>query len=120
MAEQGSVEVVIFTQPLPVKLTLSLPAPCALSAFLARLPSEFHTPCRDLQATRYGKRIDTDALIMPGDQIAWLPPVAFDPKLSRQARVEKQRKDRRRLRVQAFQAASLAARTKKASAEPLN
>jgi putative ubiquitin-RnfH superfamily antitoxin RatB of RatAB toxin-antitoxin module len=117
MGQQSTVEVVIFAQPQPCTLALTLPAQCGIAALLAQLPDDLQALCRDLQPTRHGKRLSANAVIMPGDQVAWLTPVCFDPKLSRQARVEKQRKVKRRLRVQAFQAASLLAKTKKGTSD---
>lgn len=113
MQQKSEIEVVVFAVPAPLKLQLSLADSKLLTDLVDSFPSTLKLACQGLQASRYGKRLNANELISPGEQIAWLPPVSFDPKLSRQARVEKQRRDKRRLRVQAFQAASLLAKSKK-------
>jgi hypothetical protein len=62
------------------------------------LPSDIGVKLVGLQACRFSKKIQPSTVISPGDQIAWLPKLQVDPQAARVARVEKQRKERWRLK----------------------
>ena len=62
------------------------------------LPSDLMSKLGSLQACRFSKKIHASTLLSPGDQVAWLPNLQVDPQAARVARVEKQRKERWRLK----------------------
>jgi hypothetical protein len=62
------------------------------------LPSDMRAKLLPFQASRFSKKIHASTVIAPGDQIAWLPNLQVDPQAARFARVEKQRKERWRLK----------------------
>jgi putative ubiquitin-RnfH superfamily antitoxin RatB of RatAB toxin-antitoxin module len=65
-----------------------------LSAMFLQLPVALQKDIDRLQleACRWGKNLQADFLVQASDQIAYLPKVTVDPKITRRARVEKQRK----------------------------
>jgi hypothetical protein len=62
------------------------------------LPIELGQKLAPLQACRFSRKILASTVIEPGDQIAWLAKLQVDPQAARVARVEKQRKERWRLK----------------------
>jgi putative ubiquitin-RnfH superfamily antitoxin RatB of RatAB toxin-antitoxin module len=61
-------------------------------------PADVRAKLQPFQPCRYSKKIHASTVIRPGDQIAWLPSLQVDPQAARVARVEKQRKERWRLK----------------------
>jgi hypothetical protein len=102
-----AVEILIHAKRGLLELNLLITQPMHMKEFLSQLPNIAPDDLNGLQATRWGKRLPVDAMVFPGDQIAWLKPVQFDPNLSRQARVNKQRLESKRLKLEAYRAASL-------------
>jgi hypothetical protein len=66
--------------------------------FFESLPRELSTKLKPFQACRFSRKVLASTVIAPGDQIAWLPQLQVDPQAARVARVEKQRKERWRLK----------------------
>jgi putative ubiquitin-RnfH superfamily antitoxin RatB of RatAB toxin-antitoxin module len=75
-----------------------LTQPTRFDELFKLLSAEQQTKLAPLQASRFGKKIHASTIVQPGDQIAWLSEVKVDPQAARMARVEKQRKGRRRIR----------------------
>jgi hypothetical protein len=102
-----TVEILIHAKSGLLELNLLISRAMPMTELLNQLPNIALDDLNGLQATRWGKRLPVDAMVFPGDQIAWLKPVQFDPNLSRQARVNKQRLESKRLKLEAYRAASL-------------
>jgi hypothetical protein len=101
------VEILIHAKSGLLELNICISHAVPIKEFLRHLPNIEPADLNGLQATRWGKRLQPDSMVLPGDQIAWLKPVQFDPNLSRQARVNKQRLENKRLKLEAYRAASL-------------
>ncbi len=92
------VELVWLEGKVPVVKQWSIPGLIRFDEFFESLPSELSTKLKLLQACRYSKKVLASTIVEPGDQIAWLPQLQVDPQAARAARVEKQRKERWRLK----------------------
>jgi putative ubiquitin-RnfH superfamily antitoxin RatB of RatAB toxin-antitoxin module len=92
------IELVWLENKRPVVQYLRVEEPLRFDKLFELLPSDVRETLSALQACRFSKKIQAATLVMPGDQIAWLPQVTVDPQAARVARVEKQRKERWRLK----------------------
>jgi hypothetical protein len=92
------VELVWLDRNLPMVRRWPLVRPMRFNEFFETLPKDFSVKLKTLQACRFSKKILASTFIEPGDQIAWLPNLQVDPQAARVARVEKQRKERWRLK----------------------
>jgi putative ubiquitin-RnfH superfamily antitoxin RatB of RatAB toxin-antitoxin module len=92
------IELVWLENKRPVVQYLQVEEPLRLDKLFELLPGDVRETLSALQACRFSKKIQAATLVMSGDQIAWLPQVTVDPQAARVARVEKQRKERWRLK----------------------
>jgi hypothetical protein len=92
------VELVWLESNVPVVTQWPMLGSMRFDEFFESLPSELRTKLSSLQACRFSRKILPSTIIEPGDQIAWLPNLQVDPQAARIARVEKQRKERWRLK----------------------
>jgi putative ubiquitin-RnfH superfamily antitoxin RatB of RatAB toxin-antitoxin module len=90
------VELVWFENRRALVLIHALAKPMALKHLRNELAPDLQVKLAKLQPSRFGKKISEDTLVGPSDQIAWLTQLQVDPQAARAARVEKQRKERRR------------------------
>jgi putative ubiquitin-RnfH superfamily antitoxin RatB of RatAB toxin-antitoxin module len=91
-----AVELVWFEAGAAQVAMFALAQPQTLLSLQRNLPIDLQTKFADLAPSRYGITLAQAAVVSPGDQIAWLEPLKVDPQSARAARVEKQRKERRR------------------------
>jgi putative ubiquitin-RnfH superfamily antitoxin RatB of RatAB toxin-antitoxin module len=92
------VELVWLEGEVPVVLAWQMPGSTRFDAFFESLPNDLREKLRTLQACRFARKVVASTVIEAGDQIAWLPNLRVDPQAARVARVEKQRKERWRIR----------------------
>jgi hypothetical protein len=92
------VELVWFENQQAMVLVHPLVEPLELKYLCRELAPDLQLKLATLQPSRFGKRITDKTLVVPFDQIAWLTQLQVDPQAARAARVEKQRKERRRQR----------------------
>jgi hypothetical protein len=92
------IELVWLKDKKPVVRCFEVAGPQCLDKLFESLPSDIREMLAPLQACRFSKKIHAATMVMPGDQIAWLPQLTVDPQAARVARVETQRKARWRLK----------------------
>jgi hypothetical protein len=91
-----AVELVWFEAGAARVAMFALAQPQTLISLQRFLPTDLQAKFAELAPSRYGIKLTEAAIVSPGDQIAWLEPLKVGPQLARAARVEKQRKERRR------------------------
>jgi hypothetical protein len=92
------IELVWLERKVPVVKQWQLLGSIRFDEFFETLPTELSAKLKLLQPCRFSKKVLASTIIEPGDQIAWLPQLQVDPQAARAARVEKQRKERWRLK----------------------
>ncbi len=103
-----AVEVIVYQEDGMKVISPSWNQSGPLSAMFFQLPVALQKDIERLQleACRWGENLQADSVVRPTDQIAYLPRVTVDPKIARQARVEKQRKAGRTAKYLAAAAAN--------------
>ncbi len=86
---------------------LSLAGSVTVEALIQGLAPEISLLLAGQEPSRWGNQLQHDSVVNAGDQIAWLSKVTVDPMAARNARVAKQRKDRKNAKYAAQRARNL-------------